>query len=267
MNEAVNQDVVMEAVAPTDNQEVSQTHEQAYRNEDQGDGNQQSGQTDEDKALNFKAMRESNARLQRENEELRKQSEVYNSRLAEIEKAMEAQNRPATPEEIDELADLSKEDWPTREQAEKLAERKAKAMYQQMRSEDDKKRLEAERKRHLEELPKKLNKEFPDFESVVTKENVEYLKANKPHIAASLASNSDPYLQALAAYDAIKAFCPSVGVQEESQRMEKNAQKPGTLGAAKGTSPLSQAGSFEKGLTPDLKRQLQQEMIASIRGG
>ena len=266
MTEAVNQDVVRESVAPTEQEAVSQTHEQAYRNEDQGNDNQQAGQSEDDKAQNFKAIRESNARLQREIEDERREKKEYLERLARLEQAEEKRNAPTVQEEIDDLADVSKDDWTTREHVEKLAERQAKAMYQRMRGEDEQKRVESERKRQLEELPKKLNKEFPDFESVVTKDNVEYLKANKPHIAVSLAANKDPYLQALAAYDAIKAFCPNVDVRDEQARMEKNASRPGTLGAAKGSSPLSQVGSFEKGLTPDLRKQLQLEMISSIRG-
>jgi len=266
MTEAVNQDVSSEFVPPTEQEQVSPSHEQAYRNEGSGYDNQQAGQPEDDKAQNFKAIRESNARLQRENEELRQQTQVYDSRLAEIEKSMQQQSRPATPDEVDELAELSGDDWTTREQAEKLAERKFKKLYQEQREKEDKKRHEAEKKNMLEALPKRLNKELPDFDSVVTKDNVEYLKANKPHIASSLAANTDPYQQALSVYDAVKAFCPSVGVQDEQARMDKNATRPGTLGAAKGSSPLSQAGSFEKGLTPDLRKQLQKEMISSIRG-
>jgi len=266
MTNTVNHDVDMEAVAPTEQGEVSPTHEQAYGNEGHAQDNQ-SGQTEDDTAKNFKAIRESNARLQRENEELKQTNQAYNSRLEEIENAMKAQSRPATQEEIDDLADLSNEDWTTREQAEKLAERKFRKLYQEQREAENKQRQEQEKKKMLEQLPKKLQKEYPDFDSVVTKDNVEYLKANKPHIAASLAANTDPYLQALAAYDAVKAFCPGVEVQQDNERMEKNASKPGTLGAAQGASPLSKAGSFEKGLTSDLKKQLQQEMISSIRGG
>lgn len=262
-----NSDVQGEAVAHTESENVSRTHEQAYGNEEQSYGNQPEGQPEDDKALNFKAIRESNARLQQEIEESKREKQAYADRLARLEAAMEAKSTPPTQEEIDELADLAKDDWTTREATEKLAERIAEKKYRQFREEDEKKRLEQERKRQLAELPKKLVKEHPDFEAVVTKENVEYLKANKPHIAASLAATTDPYAQALAAYDAVKAFCPSVAVQQDSDRMEQNALKPGTLGAAKGSSPLAEAKIYERGLTADLKKKLQAEMIAATRGG
>lgn len=260
-----NSDVQGEAVAPTETENVSQTQEMAYGNEAQGYGNHSEGQPEDDKAANFKAIRESNARLQKQYEESERERRAYADRLAKLERALEAQATPPTQEEIDELADLAKDDWTTREAVEKLAERKAKALYKQLREEDEKKRLDMERKRQIEEMPKKLLKQYPDFESVVTKENVEYLKANKPHIAASLAATTDPYAQALAAYDAVKAFCPNVAVRDEQERMDKNASKPGTLGAAKGSSPLAEAKMYERGLTPDLRKKLQAEMVAATR--
>lgn len=266
MTDNENTGVTSEVAAHSLEEGVSQTHEPAYGNEEQSYQNQPEGQPDDDRATNFKAIRESNARLQKQYEESERERQAYAERLAKLEKALEAQSTPPTQEEIDELADLAKDDWTTRDAVEKLAARQAKAMYKQFREEDEKKRLEAEKKRQIEELPKRLLKQHPDFESVVTKENVEYLKANKPHLAASLAATTDPYAQALAAYDAVRAFCPNVEVQDEQQRLEKNASKPGTLGAAKGSSPLAEAKMYERGLTPDLKKKLQAEMIAATRG-
>jgi hypothetical protein len=126
--------------------------------------------------------------------------------------------------------------------------------------------LEKDRQERMrQELPNKIAKDFPDFESVVTKENVDYLRATKPHIAQSLAATKDPYAQAAAAYDFIKAYCPSAQVQDDRRRAEMNSQKPGTLGAAQTQSPLSQAKMMERGLTPELKDKLQKEMIQSMR--
>lgn len=264
MTEVVNTDVNLRDVASPADESISPAHEMANVPENQSQNHL--GQ-DDDKAMNFKAIRESNARLQKQFEDEQREKQEYRERLEKLEKVLQEQSRPPTQEEIDELADLGKDDWTTREAVEKLAERQAKAMYQRLKEEDERKRLEDERKRQIQELPSRLSKEHPDFDSVVTKENVEYLKANRPHIAQSLAATQDPYAQALAAYDAIKAFCPNAQVQAEKERMEKNANRPGTLGAAQGASPLSQAASFEKGLTPELKKQLQNEMIASMRGG
>ena len=265
LTEAVNQDVPPEFVTPTHSEDVSIAQENHDGYED-AHSLDQTRRDDDDKAMNFKAIRESNARLQQEIERERQEKQAYLERLARLEDAMQSRSTPPTQEEIDELADIAKDDWTTREAAEKLAERIAEKKYRQFREEDEKKRLEMERKRQLQELPNKIKSEHPDFDNVVTKENVEYLKANKPHIAASLAATQDPYAQAKAAYDAIKAFCPNAQVYEEQQRMEKNASKPGSLEAAKGTSPLAEAKMFERGLTPELKKKLQQEMIAATRG-
>lgn len=265
MTDEVNHDVPQELVSPSQSEEVSYAHENNNGYEDPSSSSTASTSED-DKSMNFKAIRESNARLQQEIERERQEKQAYLERLARLEQAMEARSTPPTQEEIDELEDIAKDDWTTREAAEKLAERIAEKKYRQFREEDEKRRLELERQRQMQELPVRIKSEHPDFDAVVTKENVEYLKANKPHIAASLAATTDPYAQAKAAYDAIKAFCPSAKVLEEQQRMERNASKPGSLEAAKGTSPLAEAKMFERGLTPELKRKLQEEMIAATRG-
>jgi len=245
----VNQEVVSPAVGEVSKEDYApiQTEEGQSRQEENNAS---------DKELNFRAIRESNYKLQAQLEEERQKREELQRAIEEkFANHLKAQE----PDEEDELADISDDDWLTRKHAEKVAERRSKVIVKQM--------LEEERQnRAKEELPNRLKSQFPDFESVVTKENLEYLKANKPHIALSLAANKDPYAQALAAYDAVKAFCPSTQIREEEQRMNANSQKPGTLGNAKAPSPLSEAKMFERGLTPDLKKKLQQEMISAMRG-
>lgn len=253
MTEAENHDVTPEAVAPAV-EEVSQAHDQAVGHEEQNQV--QAEQSADDKEMNFRAIRESNARLQRQLEDERLAREHLQKA---VEEKFAAQMAPKE-EERDELDDVSDDDWLTKKHAEKLAEKRAKAIVERMLAEERQTRMK-------EELPTKLKSQHQDFDSVVTKENVEYLKANKPHIAASLAATQDPYAQALAAYDAIKAFCPSIEQKDEAQKMVKNASKPGTLGAAQAPSPLSEAKAMERGLSPELKRKYQQEMIAAIRGG
>lgn len=249
MLDTENQNVDQDSVNPSVENDISQTQE----NEHGQDENQASDQAKSDsKEFNFKAMRESNARLQ-------EQMEEQKIRADRLEKLIQERQMPLTKEEKDELEELGNDDWTTRAQAEKLAERKAKAIVKQM--------LDADKdERRKQNLPKEIEKSCPDFERVVTKENINYLKANKPHLFATLAANKDQFSQALSAYDAVLAFCPNSKVTDESARVERNASRPGTMGAAKGSSPLAEAKNLDKGtLTADLKERMRQEMIAATR--
>lgn len=249
MTETENVDVSQEIVNPSAG--VDSQH--AETQEQQAEPVQEAGQS-QDKEYNFKALRESNARLQAQYEDERRRNELFKQ---SIEDKFAAQSSPQN--EVDELADVADDDWTTRKHVETLARRQAKAIVDQTLAEDRNRRLK-------EELPDRLTSKHSDFESVVTKENVEYLKANKPHIATSLAAVQDPYAQALAAYDSIKAFCPSDAIRSDEARMQKNALKPGTLGAAQAPSPLTEAKALERGLSSEMRTKYQKEMIDAMRG-
>lgn len=255
MTETENHDVNTEAVAPPV-EEVSSSHDQT--NELEVQDTVPDVKPSDDKEMNFKAMRESNARLQTQLDEERRNREYFQKFVEEKFVETSKQKDTQVPER-DELDDLEEDDWTTKKQVTKLAEKQAKAIVQQQLAEWQKQQAQRE-------LPDKVKAKHQDFEDVVNKENMEYLKANKPHIVAALAATKDPYMQALTAYDAIKAFCPSDQFRQEEAKMQKNASRPGTLGAAQAPSPLSEAKAMERGLTPDMKRKYQQEMVAAMRG-
>lgn len=117
----------------------------------------------------------------------------------------------------------------------------------------------------------RLKMEFPDIDSVVSATNVALLREQYPEIAASLASNSDTYVQGKAAYTMIK----KLGIVQDKtqlaqqQRVAANASKPrpsNSLSPQQGSSPLTQVGAFENGLTEELRQQLFKEMNQARRG-
>ena len=151
-------------------------------------------------------------------------------------------------EEIDRLTD---DDIVTKAQARKLAEKMAKQIASQVIKE-----------REAATVEERVKLRFNDFDDVVTQENIELLKQKKPELASSVASNPDPYAQAVAAYDALKM----IGAQEmsktsvEKEKALKNAQKPLSVNAVTKQSAIGNAHLFENGLTPELKKQLLKEM-------
>lgn len=241
-----NTDVDKEAVAPAVKKtpQVNEAHQQQVP--------EQTGQSD--KEMNFAAMRQKTDDLERKVQE-------YEQVITSIQGQMEAQARQPEKtqelqQEIDELEQIANDEWLTKEQSMKLADKRAQLAVE--------KALEAERARRAqEELPQRVKQEMPDFDQVVSKENVEYLKAHKPHLAQVLATTQDPYAQAKAAYDAVKAFCPSAQVQQDKQRAERNAQKPGSLDQA-GPPRTGETDPYR--LSSTTKAQLWKEMQDAARG-
>lgn len=124
-------------------------------------------------------------------------------------------------------------------------------------------------KSHLAEITvkNKLQSSYPDFESVVTPENVNALRENYPELAATIAASSDLYSKAVSAYTMIKkmGILPDKHAEHQKELVDKNANKPRPLTSIapqQGDSPLSHANAFANGLTETLKEQLRKEMFA-----
>lgn len=127
------------------------------------------------------------------------------------------------------------------------------------------KRLEAQlEQRSIED---KIRSQFPDFEKVVSAENVEKLNQQFPEIAQMLKDTGDIMAKASAAYSVIKKFGIHKDVyQSDKAKAQANAAKPRPLASVnpqQGDSPLSKANAFANGLTPELQEQLRREMYES----
>lgn len=116
----------------------------------------------------------------------------------------------------------------------------------------------------------RLRSSFQDFDNVVNKENIEKLKQTEPELASSLLSGNDLYSKGVAAYKLLRqlGYGPN-NYQEDKERVQHNAAKPKSLSQAGGqqsSSPLHQANRFQRGMTPELAKQLRQEMQEATRG-
>lgn len=215
---------------------------------------------DSEQDRNWRAMRERVEQLQREAEKERSKREEYEQLIYQ---QLSQQQKQPEPQEVDEFADMSADDWMTYEQSkrlsQKLAEKTARDAVEKALAEDRAKRAE-------QDLPVKLRTQFQDFDAIVTEDNVKQLKELEPEVALALSQIGDKYAQAVAAYKYIKKFVPDGSKSSEyKERVEKNAQKPGTLSGQ--SSALSKAQNFERGLTPEMRKQLYAEMVQASKGG
>lgn len=193
---------------------------------------------------NFSRLRETKEQLERENRELKewmtKQYQQANSRQA-----------PQEPED-----DLGIDD-------DDVVEGKyVKQIY---------KKLTALEKRYEQEkaasIPERLQSKFADFDQVVTQENVEKLKQSEPELYASITSGKDLYAKGVSAYKTLKALgiAKVDEFKDQKAQVQQNHSKPMSAQAIKGQGALSDANIFAKGLTPELKKQLQQEMSEAAK--
>jgi len=115
----------------------------------------------------------------------------------------------------------------------------------------------------------RLRSQFPDFEKVVTADNVRILAQMHPPAGNTLRNSSDMYDAGYMAYTLIKQFNIDAPHQAEIERAQKNAAKPKPLNSIspqQGDTPLSRANAFANGLTEDLKTQMLKEMNEARKG-
>lgn len=201
-------------------------------------------ETQEKKARDDQAYNWAEAR--RKMQELERQNRELSDRVGRIKD-------PEAPKE--EEPSLAEDDLPTYGHVKKFHSKREKELEKRIEQ-----RVEQKVRAELASTTLKLR--YPDYDAIVTNENIELLKQQKPELALSLAHNPDPYAQAVAVYDALKMM--GIGVVQKSsadkEKALKNAQKPLSVNAVAKSSAIGQAHMFENGLTPELKSQLWKEM-------
>jgi hypothetical protein len=113
----------------------------------------------------------------------------------------------------------------------------------------------------------KLKTQYPDFDSIVSVDNLNSLRSMYPEIAHTIDSSDDLYSKAITAYTIIKKLGISPQndpFKNEKETAHRNAAKPKSLASIspqQGDSPLSKANAFANGtLTEELKKQMAKEM-------
>ena len=206
----------------------------------------------------FRAVREAKERAERERDAML-------SQMLQMQQQMQLQQQQLQPKQQEEPV----EDYDFDIEADALAEGKhlKKLMAKQKAMEQQLKRYQSQSEEVAVEA--RIRAQYPDFEKVVSKENVDILRQQFPEIAATLHATPDMFNKAAAAYTVIKNF----GIHKDTSKFEadrakvvSNAQKPRPLASVnptQGDSPLSKANAFANGMTDELKYQLRKEMYAA----
>lgn len=117
----------------------------------------------------------------------------------------------------------------------------------------------------------KIKAAYPDFDRVVSEENIARLREDYPELANTLHSTADLYSKAVSAYTLIKQFGISKNprIENDRERVIKNTTKPKPLASVspqQGDSPLSKANAFANGeFTEEMRAAARREMFAAMK--
>lgn len=116
----------------------------------------------------------------------------------------------------------------------------------------------------------RLKNQFNDFDSIVSRENLEKLQQQKPVLYRTILANNDIYDKGYAAYELIK----SSGIltdqyQDLEKKVEENRAKPRSAANAapqSGDTPLTRVGDYDRRiLSEERKEQLRRQVEEAKR--
>lgn len=198
---------------------------------------------------NYRELRKAKESAERERDEMRR-------KIEEMQSA--AQNVQSKPDPSDDEVELQPDDIPEWRHVNKYI-----------------KKLEVkidnyEKRQTIDSAENRLKSQYPDFDNVVSSENVEALRQQYPELASTLHYSKDVYAKAVAAYTMIKrlGIARDDSYDSDRERALKNSNKPRPLASVspqQGDTPLSRANAFAEGLTDELKEQLRKEMNEAMK--
>jgi multidrug efflux pump subunit AcrB len=197
---------------------------------------------------------------------LREKAEKAEQRAQELERVIAQSYRREKKEHIPEER-VHEEDLSINLEDDSLVEGKHLSKVDKKIRKLEQKLAQYEQNANLSSAELRLKSQYPDFDQVVSEENLANLKATYPEIAHTINTSTDLYSKAVSAYTMIKKL--NIGDDSyivEQQMAKKNSVKPKSLASispAQSDSPLSKANAFANGvLTDELKASMLKEMNA-----
>lgn len=210
-------------------------------------------------AQNFRALKAETERIARERDEAQALIRQY-----ELEKKSRQTAYQAPVPETDTDFDIDADAYAEGKHVKQLSKQ-----YKQLKQELEQSRTET---RNMATRAA-LIAEHPDYERVMSAENLKTLELTYPHIARSI-NMSDPYNAGKACYDLIKQF--GIDAEETAKTevtkamIKQNLAKPKPGVAVQGTksasqSPMGRASEFYEGpLTDEMKKIFYKELQDAI---
>jgi len=121
----------------------------------------------------------------------------------------------------------------------------------------------------LAQADMRLKSQFPDFESVVSAENLEKLKQQKPALYRTIYANNDIYDRGYSAYEMIKG-AGFAGEQYDAidKKVEENRAKPRAAANASpqtGETPLARVGDYDRRILSEERMEQLRRQVAQAK--
>jgi hypothetical protein len=226
---------------------------------------EQQAQQAKEEVKQQESQKETNFRL------LRERAEQAERRALELERMIQAnmsQNQPSQKMQVEEDDDdlgISDDTYIEGKHLKKYV----KSLKQELKN-TRKQFEEYNQKTTLDQAEMRLKGQFTDFDSVVSRENLEKLASAKPALYRSIMATNDIYDRGYTAYEMIKAS-GLIGepYTQTDKKLEENKSKPrsaANAGPQTAETPLVRVGDYDRRvLTEERKEQLRRQVEEAKR--
>jgi len=187
--------------------------------------------------VNWKAFREARKKDRAEKEAAERKAADKEAEVAALKAAMEAafsKNTPTTAQRTD----YQSYGFDETESEEEKFEKKVREKVKEELSAFEQRMLQQQQQREHQEYPQRLSQSYPDFNSVVTEENLDYLEYHYPEIARPLKRQNEGFDKWSDTYHALKKLVPNAAnAKREAQKAAQNGVKPRSMSSQGITQP------------------------------
>jgi len=202
--------------------------------------------------INWRKFREAREKERKEKVAAEKRAYEKEQEVAALKAAMEAiVNRPSA-----QYQESSEQDETDDQRIKRLV---SETIQEQRRKEE-----QEYQQREQQEFPVRLKRDFNDFDTVCSTENLDYLEYHYPEVADAFKELPDNYSKWAKVYKAVKKFVPNTDGRKEKGAAEKNLNRPQAMSAAGKTTTGDTAPQY---LDDKRKADNWQRMQRAMRGG
>jgi hypothetical protein len=187
---------------------------------------------------NWKAFREARKKDRAEREAAERRAAEKEQEAAALKAAMEAAFAKSGPSPAAYQQYYGMNEQPEETEEQKI-DKRVNAILKQREQQYEKDAMERER----QEFPNRVMRNFPDFNQVVSQENLDYLDFHFPEVSRPIHRLNDSYDKWVDMYQAIKKFIPnSTAAKKEAAKADINQNKPKSISSTgitqSGNAPL-----------------------------
>lgn len=212
---------------------------------------------------NWKAFREARKKDRADREAAEKRAADKEAEVAALKAAMEAafSKSAPTPQAYQEYYGMQPHHDATDESEDVRLEKKLSAMIAAREAAAEKARLEREQ----HEYPMRLRQTYPDFNNIVSQDNLDYLDYHYPEISRTIQRLPEGYDKWSDTYHAVKKLVPNHrAARQDAARADANFNKPKSISSPTIMQPGDAAGAAR--LTEERRAANWQRMQSILKG-